>query len=227
VSERRAASRTTQIRRSISSIGGFPLLDILLTYFLLLDSFTLIGAIGILNGTVSGVFRSPGSPDHGDLPVIPLPWYPTASQAIPDWRRFQGSSLFLIRAHPRQSAVKSCLPAYPFLIRVHQCRILPSAINGSRAITGSPDLQEAPPPIPSISIPKHLPRIIPRASQAAADWPQTGLSYCNETAYVSKTGHESQAKSALSRVNIPYLLSTTRSRSDLPLRGSSQTPRPT
>jgi hypothetical protein len=100
------------------------------------------------------------SPDHGDLPVIPLPWCPTAFQAIPEWRGLQPSSPI---PDPRSSAsIRGKLwffrsPAIPAMSAM-------SAIGALRATL----------PYPSIRIPKHLPRIIPRASQAAADWPKPG-----------------------------------------------------
>src|SRR6476646_5928781 len=99
VSDRLAGSRTTQIRRSLSAFR-FPLSTFYLRSFPYLESFTPIGAIGTLNGTVSKLsgsfvhssrlahqragcfFRDKMSPPSDGIPLPPasIPFHPKHPQ---------------------------------------------------------------------------------------------------------------------------------------------------
>jgi hypothetical protein len=179
VSERRAASRTTQIRRSLSS-AGFLLLFIVrvmvrpypLSLISPIDSIPDLRISALICRELwfsLSIFGNSG--DFGNL--LPLPWYPTSSQVIPERRGLQPScpipdprSSALIRGKILPSRLPIPDPCYPCLSVVSF---------GLSDHARSPDhpIFSIPPRYPSIRIPKHLAGIIPKASQAEADWPKT------------------------------------------------------
>jgi hypothetical protein len=157
VSERRAASRTTQIRRSLSS-AGFLLLFIVrvmvrpypLSLISPIDSIPDLRISALICRELwfsLSIFGNSG--DFGNLLPPPL-----VSHLIPGWRGLQPSCPIPDPCYPCLSVVSFGLPDH----------------------ARSPDhpiFSSIPPRYPSLRIPKHLARIIPKASHAEADWPKT------------------------------------------------------